>query len=397
MRPTQTASTVALLALAACRDDTRPPPDLESRFGELVVVTGAPILPSEPPVTPIEVVLPESLTAIGASGTSLLLGTTTTTFELLGETLSELEVWSDDPSAPTRTGRVDLIARDGATLVVLAEEGLFFDFNEKLVPSPASEAIVALTPQAMHASGDALYLCTGDGLAKLQDEKLSWLSIADEAGAPTAVYESSQGLLYVAYGETLYEIDGDEAFAVPYDTGVVHAIAPGLADAVVFATDHGLFRRDAKGAWTQHTLTDDQAAAASLDLAFYPKDGTYARTAEGVLLLREGELSGVVTSDAERLISDDFGRLWLGAGRALEGLPIGTPVGFAEDVAPLLASHCATCHATGEENAPIVSFESYDDVALLGSVLLDRVASGQMPPAGSPALSGDAVDLINRW
>jgi hypothetical protein len=368
------------------------------RFGELAVVEGAPDLPADPGVEPTALVAAGSVTALGAAGTTLMVGTDSHAAQLIDGALEPLEVWSDDPSAATSTGEVKLVTRAGATLVVLADEGLFHSFGDKLVPSPASAEVVALEPLAMHADGDALWLCTPSGLARLEGEELSWLTVEGEAGAPAAVHHASSGLFYVAFDDRLYEIEDGEAFAVPYDLGAVHAISAGSDEAIYVASDRGLFERTADGAWTQYTLSASAEGAPATALSFYPKDGVFAAVPGGIALVQpDSGVTGVVQSDATRMIADDVGQLWLAAGSGVTGLAVGTPIGFEDDVAPILTTYCASCHDDGSQNAPVQNFADYDNVVLLAQTVVSRIQAGQMPPSGSDPMPGDAVDLINRW
>lgn len=385
--------------VGACGGDESPAPPVE-RFGELHVVEGAPSLPSDPGVEPTALDATGNVTAIGAAGTTLIVGTDTTTSQLIDGELTELEVWSDDPETPTTTGAVQLVTRDGATLVVLATEGLFHSFGDKLIPSPAAADVLALEPLAIHADGDALWLCTPTGLARLQDGELSWLTVEGEEGPPSAVHHAATGLVYVAFADRLYEIEieDDSAYAVPFELGDVHAISAGSADAIYVAADRGLFERAVDGQWTRYTLTGDDVGAPATALSFYPKDGTFVSVPGGVTLATpDTGVTGVVSSTADRMIADDVGQLWLAGGSEVTGLPVGTPIGFEDDVAPILTDYCGSCHADGTANAPLQDFADYDNVVVLAQTIVSRIQAGQMPPAGSDPLPGDAVDLINRW
>jgi len=389
---------LALLVGACGGDETSTPPI--DRFGELRTVEGAPALPGDAGVAPIELTAASEVTALGAAGTTLVVGTSDGASQLIDGALAELEVWSDDPATPTTTGAVMLVTRDEATVVVLGEEGLFHSFGDKLIPSPASDDVLALSPIAMHADGGVLWLCTPSGLARLADDELSWLTIEGEQGPPTAVHRASTGLLYVAFDDRLYEIEDDSAYAVPFEIGDVHAISAGGGDAIYVASDRGLFERTGDGAWTRYTLTSDDsdAGAPVTALSFYPKDGAFAVVPGGIALVTpDAGVTGVVASEAERMIADDLGQLWLAGGSAVTGLPVGTPIGFEDDVAPILTSYCSSCHDDGTGNAPIQDFADYDNVVVLAQTIVSRVQTGQMPPAGTEPLPGDAVDLIHRW
>ncbi|MEQ9317995.1 MAG: hypothetical protein RIF41_02510, partial [Polyangiaceae bacterium] len=219
-----------------------------------------------------------------------------------------------------------------------------------------------------------------------------------EDGPPAAVHHAATGLLYVAFGDRLYEIEDDSAYAVPFELGAVHAISAGSADAIYVASDRGLFERAVDGQWTRYTLTDDDAGAPATALSFYPKDGAFVSVPGGVALATpDAGVTGVVSSAFPQMIADDVGQLWLAGGSDVTGLAVGTPIGFEDDVAPILTTYCSSCHADGTENAPLQDFADYDNVVVLAQTVVSRIQAGQMPPAGSDPLPGDAVDLINRW
>ena len=86
--------------------------------------------------------------------------------------------------------------------------------------------------------------------------------------------------------------------------------------------------------------------------------------------------------------------------------PEGTPT-YYQDVAPILASNCVSCHREGG-SGPFV-LDSYDDVESLGLLVEDSVVHRRMPPfhadnsgecqsfEHSPWLSDEAVDTISSW
>jgi mono/diheme cytochrome c family protein len=79
---------------------------------------------------------------------------------------------------------------------------------------------------------------------------------------------------------------------------------------------------------------------------------------------------------------------------------------FAKDVAPIVFSHCASCHRPGEV-APM-SLLSYEDVRPWARAIKSKVMAREMPPWGAeptqslkmrndPSLSQEQIDTIAAW
>jgi hypothetical protein len=110
-------------------------------------------------------------------------------------------------------------------------------------------------------------------------------------------------------------------------------------------------------------------------------------------------------------------RRWTAIGVALAALmssaatgprACAAPVDFAHDVLPLLAQHCAKCHANGRYEADL-SLDTREAVLDSGIVepgssadseLMNRITSDdpdyRMPPEGDP-LTAAEVDVLRRW
>ncbi|MEQ8552523.1 MAG: hypothetical protein RIC53_07705 [Cyclobacteriaceae bacterium] len=101
-----------------------------------------------------------------------------------------------------------------------------------------------------------------------------------------------------------------------------------------------------------------------------------------------GLSSGVHTysvKDSEGCIDD--GTVTLLAGTSLES-----------EIMPIIENNCATsssCHANGASGRPI--FESKNVVISRASNIQNRTSNKSMPPAGSPQLSQDQINLITCW
>jgi hypothetical protein len=398
----QQGLTLSLMALAlGCGSDGAP---AAPTFGELRVVGGAPLIPADGP-QPATFGADGDVTTVAAAGGLLVVGTTTGAFALdhigSGESaLSPLEVWSDD--AETATGAVRLAFAHDDGVVVLAAAGAFHTHGARLLRSPDSDALTALDVRAVsHGAPGELWLCAARGLGRLTASELSWYAVPGESAAPAAAQRAGDVLL-VAYADRLYELalDGDVVTRVPHATGAIAAMAPGLDGAVYLAAEGGLFERDGAGVYTQYTLSDGAPVAVGA-LAYYPKDGTFALSPAGLVVARPGgAVAGVMASAAiagPGIVADGAGNLWSGGSGTLAQLPVGTPIGFAADVAPILQAYCAGCHADGAGGAPRHDFSDLAVVSALGGSIRSRVALGQMPPAGSPQPGGADLDILDLW
>lgn len=82
---------------------------------------------------------------------------------------------------------------------------------------------------------------------------------------------------------------------------------------------------------------------------------------------------------------------------------------FEKDVAPLLKTHCAKCHGAEKKES---GFDVRRRFALLKggdtgpgfvvgdpsqSLMIERIADGEMPPEGEPQLTKDAISLLKKW
>jgi hypothetical protein len=197
----------------------------------LVVVDGAPAIPPYDPGG-VSIDVPDEITALGAKGSRLLIGTKSTVYGLgdVVGTLEEVSVWSDDPSITAKTGAVHAVGRRSANVLIAADNGIFHTSGDKLLVSPASAELTALGITALaaenSASGERIWFATTSGLYELEGNTLSKWTVEDEAGSPTAIATSGQ-LVFVAYGDRLFElnVETEEAGLVPHSFGTIHSIA----------------------------------------------------------------------------------------------------------------------------------------------------------------------------
>jgi hypothetical protein len=350
------------------------------------------------------------LVALGAKGSMLLAGTADGAFFLdeAHPTLSPLAIWGDEPDLPAETGAIRAIGRRTDNLLVAADTGLFHTSGEKLLLSPASAGLAALDIVGLEVEGagdaEQIWIAAKDGVHQISGGALSKLAIEGEDGAPGAVLPAL-GRVFAAFDDRLYEVDpaAKTAELLPYHFGAIHALARGAKDSLYVGCDQGLFERDPDGSYTQYTLSDDAGAPAPVQgLLFDPKKGVFAITGAGIVVLQPGEapagVAGLSPGTPSSLATiDDRGLVWVGGKKSLTGLPIGGVVGFAEDVSPVLATYCNTCHATGASYAPVIDFTDYETAVARAGTMIQRIAAGQMPPQSAKAIPAEDVELLLRW
>jgi hypothetical protein len=190
---------------------------------------------------------------------------------------------------------------------------------------------------------------------------------------------------------------------VPHSFGVIHGIARGAQGAVYMAADNGLFERSTNGSYVQYTLSDSATPAPAYAVAFDPKKGMFGITAAGIVLINPGETLIGITAYPPSLsgpgiaVADDIGNVWVGAGKQLEGMRIGSTVNFDADVRPVLEKYCGTCHLDGAQKSPIIKLLDYETVSGMSSKIIQRISVGQMPPAASTPMPAEAFEIILRW
>lgn len=71
-------------------------------------------------------------------------------------------------------------------------------------------------------------------------------------------------------------------------------------------------------------------------------------------------------------------------------------VTYNDEIKGIIDANCAlpACHGG---NATLPDFTNYDNVFARRSLIQSRVVSRSMPPAGSPDLSSEHIEIINCW
>lgn len=396
---------VLLGGLAGCAPDggssEEPPP--------LTVVEEAPAPLGTPPETRTIDAYEGDLRALGAQGSSSVLGTTAGAFAVEEGGLLALDIYGDDPDLPTSTGEVRAMARRTETLVLAAETGLYLVKGNKLQRSPASAALAELAISELHVTGagdtERFWIVAGGAVYLLAGGELGEISIEGHADEAIAISPSAAGTsVLVAYPDGVHEVDLEkgEARELPHDVGEVRAMARGGEKVVYFASDRGLFVRGEDGAYTQFTLSGSGEPVA-VDTVLVDPEGPIAVTGAAVVRLPADGAPAIVAELAEaterrRAAADDVGLVWVGGGGRVEGFLLGKPAGFEADVAPVLGEYCMNCHTDpGVNGAPPVDMNDYETTKEKASLIVQRIAAGQMPPPGAPPLPAEKYELVLRW
>ena len=386
----------------------------------LTVVHGAPAAPAMEPESEAHAV--EGYAAAMAShGSTIAIGTATSVYRLDTTGPVKLELVGDEPDLPADTGAVRAMAASDGGLLVAAENGLFFTDGLVLQRSLANDTLGPLGITAMSArlaaGGDGgaaevhLAFIAGGVAYELGGGSMSTWTVSGEEGSPTAIF-AQEARVYLSFGARTYEIDKakKEARPVAEGLGAVHEIACTSLSCdegslLYFASDAGLVERAADGVYRRFSLAAEGAPPVPVETFALDasKQRLYALAGGSLLRVRAGEVPDAVATLAapegpRRMAVDKSGDVWVGEGRAVKRLALGTPLSFATDVRPILHEYCAECHATGQKGAPVRDFESYDvAVARIDSILM-RVQDGTMPPLSTgKKLPKETIQILQDW
>lgn len=379
------------------------------------MVSGVPTPVAENPESE-SFLLPSNATALATVGSTIFAGTTTSAVVLSADGLSILPVFDAAP-----TGRIRAIVPEGEGVVVAADAGLYFTNGSSLVDWVGSEQIAELGVRGLRrryadADGDGqpdrhFALATDAGPFELFATDLIAWSIPEETGAPAAMF-ARQDDLFIAYASPgVYRVDkaASEAELLELSGAVVHDIACDGASCdaestIYFATDRGLFARDAAGTLTHYTLTaEGQDGRSTVGFALdRVRQRVYILT-EDSLLVAQGasvplQIASLPASSLPRWATVDAqGDVWVASGTDLTHWLVGEPLSFATDVRPIMTDHCARCHATGIEGAPSIDFEDYDVASARVDRIVARMQEGTMPPSGEPDVPVDQLQVVVDW
>ncbi len=405
-------------AVTACGGEV---PD--NYFGSFETVAGAPSYPADAP-TMQSLDGEQSFNGLTAIGPVVDLGSETGLWRVdttIGTTLSAqpLEVLKSDAADPDTTGKVSWLGIHEGRTLALAEQGLFESYSQSFIVVSTLTGIIEATEgelSGLHVASDGDFWF-GEGSSITHAEKqgsvyaMTSFQVEGETSAATVLLDASSEageILLAAFDDHLYEIDlaTNTAYPVPIETGTIFAMAPGLHDTSYIATERGLFERWPSHCYKHYTLSDG-ASSAAFALSYSPKDGTFVLLDTGIVLARpDSELQGMASLDqlgfakiavGAALANNGAGTVWSTSETSVRGADIGEATSFAADVEPILVTYCSPCHAEGANSAPAVDFADYQVSSMLAGDIIQRIASGNMPPAGEPAPSKDEFQLIQAW
>jgi hypothetical protein len=340
---------------------------------------------------------------LSGDGQQLVIGTSSGAYLLGVSSVLTLPVYSV-AGEPTETGTISAMASRLSGTLVAAENGIFHTYKSQLLVSPLSESLAGRQVQSMAVTtsggNEIVWVAVGDALIAVNDTLFDEVVIAEESGAPSVI--GAVGDVLVAAFETrLYEIHtGDWSYVVVDELPAPVRAMNAQAGVMAIATDAGLVTRRPGGVYTRFTLSDDTTGTAVISAAVDLTGRALGLTAVGLVRAAEGTLEGVALFDeaneATQMALDSYGNAWVGDGKTLVGWKIGNPVSFETAVKPILEGTCNTCHTDGV-TAPYHDFGDYGTAQSLANDIVQRVSTGQMPPAPVPPLGDEDYQILISW
>ncbi|MBK8256136.1 MAG: cytochrome c [Polyangiaceae bacterium] len=386
---------------------------------QLIVVPGVPTQTGDEP-DQASFLVEGYATAAASRGATAVVGTSVAVFgaEITGTT--EFPIVGDEPDLAFDTGIVSAATPIETGVLIAAETGLYVALDGVLTRSNGHESlhpmgIVGMSTRLADddASGEAeayVVLQTQEGVVEWQSgETIHW-TVGDETGVPSAAL-GQKDMLFAAWNNRVYEVDKGSQLGYPlvFDIGKVGEMACSsrACDAgsnVYFASDKGLVERSAGGQYVLYTLAPDgePGVAVSGFALDDSKQRLYAVTKGGLLRVRAGHIpdkvSSLVESDMAAVATvEKSGDVWVFSGTSATRFATGSPLSFATDIEPIMGEYCAPCHKTGQNGAPKIDFEAYDEMVAIADKALMRIQDGSMPPATWPQVPKEKVQLIVDW
>ncbi len=314
--------------------------------------------------------------------------------------ISPLALVAFDDSDATWGNILATAQRDDGLMLVATDKGLFTLEGWGLIPSPLSQELLPLGVHTLtfgsNERWEDLWIGAETGLYRVSEGMLSEVVIDDTNTQPSAI-AAVDDTIVIAYPKAIYELNVTAMGVTRLDLeiGLVHGVAAG-AGLVWIAADAGLYRRDIDGSYTLFTLGLDGGSPV-LGVTCHGSTA-YAITTDAIIRVaqKSPELLASTDTPLSALAADPWGNVWYGGNAGVYSLRIGDVVGFDADLRPFLESTCNGCHVSGY-GAPLRDFGDYDVVRALSDAVLDRVATGLMPPPPIPALTQEQVNLLVRW
>jgi hypothetical protein len=416
------------MAFAACQapegtsstSSTTGTPTVDERL-ELRIVPGAPTAVKEEPQNSSYDVEGYVKTMAGRDEL-VAAGTTTGVYELGSSGPVLLPIVGVEPDLPASTGIVRAMAGYDDGVLVIADNDILFARNGALTRSAGKTTLEMLgiaNMSARFADDDGnmtvethLSILGANAGHELSAGSLVTWTVEGEMGAPSAML-AQKDTVFLAYGRHVYEVDKakGEAFAPPFDPGMIHEIAcSSLAcDAgslVYFASDKGLVERSASGVYSLYTLTDTEGQFVGVES--FAIDGSkqrlYAVAGDHLLRIRAGDVPVAMATlspakEMRKLVVDKIGDVWTGSDQKVTKYALGTPLSFLTDVQPIMHEYCAECHATAQQGAPKIDFEDYSVSVMLVDRILARAAVERSMPPGTydKKLPADLIKILKEW
>ncbi|MFT7623551.1 MAG: hypothetical protein ACI9WU_002734, partial [Myxococcota bacterium] len=335
-------------------------------------------LPPPPTADIITVQLPADSIGLARAKNHVLVATATEVFRVSGAGLTALRLHAEHDEPATHGTIVALAARDDGAFVV-SEGGLLHSWEDRLLWSPLGALFSGQTIFDVAATGagdsEVVWIAADDGVHEISTDTWRRWDIATEApiSAITPGYGLADGVV----------VDFELGGVLRPSLGTVRSLRRS-GDVVWFAADQGLTRSGE--AWTQWTLGGTPANAVNAGLALA---GDLVVDVQAGAQIAQG-LNG------RDLTQDRFGNVWVLGQAEVHGVMVGNGPTFADDVAPVLQSRCAYCHAAGVI-APKHDLTDYQTVVALWDSVLSRVTTGQMPPDDVPGLEDDELQALLAW
>lgn len=357
------------------------------------------------------VVRPTTVTASTLDRTTYDLGgvevryvATLGTAALVGGADGLFEIGVDGLAPIDATPVTGLTTLDGVGIVVASATGVSL-WNGTLEPSGLSDALSAMSVDALARRGDELWLATDAELYRFATNTLAAFpsiprgrALDTFTGAGRILVDTADG--YVALAEAT---DGTWT-TQPIDELAIETLVPGANDRIFGVVADVLLERVAVSAtevaWRPVALTDAADDPGARDIRAAALDpvtgGVWFATSTGLVELtgRTVERLDVALPDSFAMTVSTDGTLWVATDTSLERFGHdGPPVTWADDVKPFAEANCARCHVTLGIAHPLETYETWVDEI---DTIIEEVASSRMPQDGA-ALLGGSAELIRRW
>jgi hypothetical protein len=308
------------------------------------------------------------------------------------------------------TGAVSaLTLQQDGNLLVAAANGLFVSSGGSLRLSPFSSVVpqgAVISSMSTFGTGDAeqLWFISGTALALASNGAVQVVSLPNTASPQQVVAMAENQAAIVADGEMVaVNLNINETLVLVPGVGNAYGSARDASGTAWFATDSGLISFSPAGALVALTMSGSSTPSRVCGV-FADSSGVFAATGSNLVQVSGTSASILYGSLASTtgtcpLAVDSKGGIYVDDGTV--GYFPNTPlISFARQVEPILNMYCATCHATGTNNAPIDSFSTDYMTAVNESQTISAYITGSpplMPLAGFPQLTASDLSTVLGW